>query len=365
VFAVVLWAAPGGQARAQIGASVDTLRGAERSVVRVVTVSLDEAGNPVALETGSGFVVAPGKVVTNHHVVGGSSSASKVEVFVIPDRDAGGQALQVNVSQTWTEADLALLDAPQLAAPPLSISGVMPGKEATVHALGYPGVTDEVRNLPLAEILKPGEPYVTPGSIALFSSVAPGGEPIATIFHTAPINPGNSGGPLIDACGRVIGVNTWSAGAELSDSGEITSPQGQFIASRASVLSKFLSDAQISVALAQTPCVPVAVQTLDDRLANDEAELSAAKDQIPKLEAQVQAEAADEGQLAIWLAITGGSLLILIVVLVASRVHWRPFVRRKPEPEPHPADPPAAPAPPTAAPIAVSVGDAAGSESPA
>ncbi|MEJ0066002.1 MAG: hypothetical protein WDM85_11765 [Caulobacteraceae bacterium] len=51
--------------------SPDPLHDAERSVVRVVTVSLDALGEPVALETGSGFAVAPGVVVTNHHVVQG------------------------------------------------------------------------------------------------------------------------------------------------------------------------------------------------------------------------------------------------------------------------------------------------------
>src|SRR5262249_35478248 len=162
-------------------------------------------------------------------------------------------SVKAQVRQSWDDADLAMLDAPGLASPPLAIAEATPGKEATVRALGYPGVTDEVRNLPLAEILRPQETYVTAGSIALFSAVAPGGRRIDTIFHTAAINPGNSGGPLIDECGRVIGVNTWGAGAQLAADGELTAPQGQFIATREDVLAKFLGDAQVPVTYAAGP----------------------------------------------------------------------------------------------------------------
>jgi hypothetical protein len=258
--------------------------------------------------------------------------------------------MPASVSQIWDEADLALLSAPQLASPPLAVASALPDKDATVHALGYPGVTDEVRNLPLSEILKPQEPYVTPGSIALFSSVAPGGQPIDTIFHTAPINPGNSGGPLIDACGRVIGVNTWGAGAQMGADGQISTPQGQFIATRSSVLAKFLSDSQVSVLLAAMPCVPAAVQTLQDRLANDEAAIAAAKDQITKTEGALQDATEAERELAAWLVVVGTALVLLVVVLVLLRLIGA-LGRPRPRPPLAPAEPaPVAPIAPAAPP---------------
>jgi serine protease Do len=307
-------AAPPAQASA--ADTPDALRDAERSVVRVVTVSLDALGEPVALETGSGFAVAPGLVVTNHHVVQGSAQAVEIDTFVIPERDAGGQSQKATVTQTWTDADLVLLSAPGLSSPPMTLAQTEPGKEAIVRALGYPGVTDQVRNLPLTEILRPQEPYVTSGSIALFSSIAPGGGRIDTIFHTAAINPGNSGGPLIDACGRVIGVNTWGAGSQLGDDGQVTAPQGQFIASQSSVLAKFLSDAQVKANFVDGACVPASIQMLDDRLKTDETAISGEKDLITQLQTQLQASDSRAKQLSTRLSFVAGALGLVVVVLI-------------------------------------------------
>jgi S1-C subfamily serine protease len=333
------WLALAGAAPAQTDPT-DPLHDAERSVVRVVTVSLDAAGDPVAMETGSGFVVAPGRVVTNHHVVEGSPQAVQIETFVIPERDAGGQSQKAQVTQTWADADLALLLAPGLTSPAMTISQTAPGKEATVRALGYPGVTDEVRNLPLTEILRPQETYVTAGSIALFSSTAPGGVRINTIFHTAPINPGNSGGPLIDACGRVIGVNTWGAGSELGDDGQVTTPQGQFIATQSSVLVKFLADAQVAATLVDTPCVPAAVQTLQDRLKTDETAIAAENADLGRLQTALQTSETEVRGLSTLLSVVAGGLGLLTAILILLRL----WPRRRPRPVAG-AAPPAKPGP--------------------
>ncbi|HUO11759.1 MAG TPA: serine protease [Caulobacteraceae bacterium] len=310
----------------QAGAQDDStgaLHNAERSVVRVVTVSLDATGQPIGLDTGSGFAVAPGVVVTNNHVVQGSPQATEVDTFVIPEHDVGGVARKATVRQTWADADLALLSAPNLTSPAIPIARVAPGKDVTVRALGYPGVTDAVRNLSLTQILSPQEPYVTPGSIALFSSIAPGGQRIDTIFHTAPINPGNSGGPLIDECGRVIGVNTWGAGAQLSADGQVNAPQGQFVATRATVLAQFLSDAQVPANVVDGPCVPAAAQTLDDRLGADETALAGEGAQIAKMQAQLNADDANLGQAIAALWVLGASFLVVVIALLVPAIRRR------------------------------------------
>jgi S1-C subfamily serine protease len=317
--AVGLSLAAPGLAQPPASAPSDSVQAAERSVVRVVTVSLDAVGEPIGLDTGSGFAVAPGLVVTNHHMVQGSAQAAETETFVIPERDAGGQSERAAVKQTWTDADLALLAAPGLTSPALTISTTQPGKEATVRALGFPGVTDALRNLPLTEILRPQETYVTAGSIALFSKVAPGGGRIDTIFHTAPINPGNSGGPLIDACGRVIGVNTWGAGAELGEDGQMTTPQGQFIATQSSVLARFLADAQVKALFSTGPCVPASVQTLEDRLKADETAIAGQRDELTRLQNQIGDAQARQKGLATLISAVAGGLGVLAVIMLALR----------------------------------------------
>jgi len=256
--------------------------------------------------------------------VQGSAEAAEVDTFVIPERDVGGVAQRATVAQTWSDADLTLLSAPALTAPPMPIARATPNKDATVHALGYPGVTDAVRNLSLTQILSPSETYVTQGSIALFSSIAPGGQRIDTIFHTAAINPGNSGGPLIDACGRVIGVNTWGAGAQLAADGQVTAPQGQFVATRASVLAQFLTDAQVSATLIDGPCVPAADQMLQDRLRADEASISGEKDLIGRLQSQAQDAISAERRISTWLAAVSGALGLLVIALGTIWLRNRP-----------------------------------------
>jgi hypothetical protein len=232
-----------------------SLREAERSVVRIMVLHLGQDDQPIALVGGSGFVVAPGKVVTNYHVVQAPEGTTRSLYYVVPDRFAGTEGKDAQLLQIWPEADLAILNAPEIAAPAIQIAAIPPGKEATVRALGYPGVTDRMRNLPLEKTLQPSDPYVTSGSIALFSDTAPGGNQIETIFHTAPIDHGNSGGPLIDECDRVIGVNTWGAADTLADDGSVESHQGQFASIRSTVLAKFLDNSGVKVTVDYSPCV--------------------------------------------------------------------------------------------------------------
>lgn len=159
-------------------------------------VILDEQGNPVG--NGTGFVLTrDGYIMTNRHVVFDDERGELMPDFavVFPDSERQLPAKVVNVDPI---VDLALLKAegiPNLK--PITwgrASKLQPGDR--VIAAGYP--------LALANPIVQGSPTFTFGN---FSTVRifEGAE---FLQHNAEINPGNSGGPLVDQCGRVVGVNT-------------------------------------------------------------------------------------------------------------------------------------------------------------
>jgi putative serine protease PepD len=158
-----------------------------------------EAASPgvVSIRTdggsGTGFVIDnDGTIVTNAHVVGDSD---EVQVQFADDRTVTGE-----VSGVDTSSDLAVVR-------------VDPARAGSLTALELAD-SDTVRTGQLAVAI--GSPFGLPqtATAGIVSGTgrhiqAPDGFQIDSVIQTdAPINPGNSGGPLLDADGRVIGVNS-------------------------------------------------------------------------------------------------------------------------------------------------------------
>jgi S1-C subfamily serine protease/uncharacterized protein YecT (DUF1311 family) len=304
------------------------LRSAERGTVRVIALYLDEYGEVADVSMGSGFVVASERVVTNAHVVSIDGQVAPI-LYVVPDRGSSGQRVRAEFIDGSQDFDLAVLSAPGLGAPPLPLSTSAPNKSRIVHALGYPGITDAIRRLPVAEILAPSQPYVTQGSIALFSLRAPGGAEQPTIFHTAAVNPGNSGGPLVDECGRVIGVNTWSAAATLGDSG-ISAPSGQSAASQVQTLIPILQRAGISAEILDETCVPPLDPAVQARL--DAADRALADAARARSLDQLRFESEKAAQTRLIQAIASGAAILMVlaglgVVMASRNLIFRPAQR--------------------------------------
>ncbi|MGH2762499.1 MAG: S1C family serine protease [Thermoleophilaceae bacterium] len=151
-------------------------------------------GQQEGTATGSGFVVdEDGTILTNAHVVDGAE-----EVTVSFEED--GEPIDAEVRGVDLDSDLAVLkidpgEVEDLTALPLGDSSQLEVGDPVV-AIGNPFGLQRT---------------VTTGIVSALQRRidAPSGFSIANVIQTdASINPGNSGGPLLDAQGRVIGINS-------------------------------------------------------------------------------------------------------------------------------------------------------------
>lgn len=137
---------------------------------------------------GTGFVIGPGKVMTNAHVVAGSDRAA-VEV--------DGATLDASVVLYDSERDLAVLDVPDLRVAALKFSAAPAAAGSSAIVAGFP--LDGPYTLTPARI-RASIPLRGPN---IYSSST-----VTREVYTlrAQVRPGNSGGPLLAPDGTVLGV---------------------------------------------------------------------------------------------------------------------------------------------------------------
>lgn len=140
------------------------------------------------LVTGSAYPVAPDYVVTNAHVVAGTSDTRIMQ-------DQRGVNLEASVVFFDEKVDVAVLHVPGLDAVVPQQATAQRGTLAFV--VGYPGGGPEV----VTSAVVDGE------TMARFNDIYNNQEVTRQIWvFSGTVRPGNSGGPLLDSGGRVIGV---------------------------------------------------------------------------------------------------------------------------------------------------------------
>jgi len=169
------------------------------SVVRVIGTACG-----LGIE-GSGWVAAPGVVVTDAHVVAGEDDTS-VEV------GGNSPALPAQVIRFDPTNDVAVLRVPGLSERALPVAAY-PSSGTSAAILGYP--EDGPFNA------QPGRIGITK---AVFTDNAYGNGPVLRSITALRglVRPGNSGGPLVDSAGRVVAM----AFAQITNPARGTGPGG-------------------------------------------------------------------------------------------------------------------------------------------
>jgi serine protease Do len=136
--------------------------------------------------TGSGVVVAPGRVATVAHAIRGEETTVAF---------AGGRTAEGRLAGVDPDANVAVLEVDTGDAPAVELATEAPGLGAPVLALADPG----------GRGLRVTLGFVTTAERSLRG---PRGRRVTgAIEHTAPLPRGSSGGPLVDAEGRLVALN--------------------------------------------------------------------------------------------------------------------------------------------------------------
>ncbi len=258
-----------GQANKNLPDSATIASLLDAATVLVFAAKTEDSGTQ-----GTGFFINDRNIVTNRHVV----ENSKDGAIVVASRSLGGvkRARLVAISAPKKEdnsinVDLAVLEIEPAANRTSLALGSTPAKLSTVYIAGFPGFITE-KDVAFDNFVRklsenPNEPNAAKSSDVTMPSpdmrygrvnniIKSGSDALPIILHDMQLAPGHSGGPLVDACGRLDGINSWDIRPE-------DGPQQANVAQDASILSSFLKDRNISFKSEDGPCAngPTVAQT--------------------------------------------------------------------------------------------------------
>ncbi|RYD50792.1 MAG: serine protease, partial [Sphingomonadales bacterium] len=285
-------------------ARADDISASGRGVVRIVTIAVvgDEV---VGFGHGSGFAVGPNRIVTNAHVVElASRYPDNVVIGVVPSE--GDKSFQGKLIKIDKDRDLALIEFTGVRLAPLTLYTGSPSDGEAMFALGYPGNVDIATARSAADFIKPQSPVRSQGGFAGMRSL----QGTSVLLHTANIARGNSGGPLLDHCGRVLGVNSAITRADEGDATFAFAISGKELAA-------FLSEAKQPIGQVAVPCTSVEEQMALERTAEEKARAEAeqlaradaAKSESERQDAIAQARSRSESARENYMA---GAALLLV-----------------------------------------------------
>lgn len=151
-------------------------------------------GNLILTGSGTGFVIHPGFVLTNRHVVRDDEFGLADAVRIIdPSDEKHLREIDAQVVAVSKDLDLAIVKCLPLTGPPVFLCPDTPRRGTDVLALGYPKTDLIGRGLKATRGIVTGLPEAANDHMLMFD---------------VEVNSGNSGGPILDRTGAAIAIAT-------------------------------------------------------------------------------------------------------------------------------------------------------------
>lgn len=205
---------------------------------------------------GSGFFINEDLILTNSHVVDGAD-----QFEIISSKGERKQAILLANGMFRSGNDFAILKTSlENKINPVHIASMYNPLES-VYAFGFPviAIKDDVNFIALIN----GDSKVLPNLVSStgnIQQIRKNDQNIEVILHSAKISGGNSGGPLIDQCGRVVGINTYTinqqAAIKMNDgsAGEVSIDSGYDFSLSGRSIIEFLQSRKIDFIRENNSC---------------------------------------------------------------------------------------------------------------
>ena len=177
----------------------------DQAVVLIVT----KQGNDIGF--GTGFFITSDTIVTNRHVV----ESAEANGLWVTNRLMGSARRGTVTAMTPGPVQIGLPDFALVRIEPVPQAPLMPiatnvERLSSVVAAGFPGIVTQA-DTSFTRLIQQGDMSAVPQTVLTSGEVSSiqADQMSQRVTHTAAIAQGNSGGPLVDRCGRIIGVNSF------------------------------------------------------------------------------------------------------------------------------------------------------------